>query len=123
MINSQTDKLLEVTNSQTRELLNGTTTQTKKLLGGTDTQTKALLKATENQIKAIDKQTGVINAQTAALSETGEFQADTAAVAIKKQTIEMERQRQVVTAFTVLTTLFLPLGFCASVGLLISKSS
>lgn len=134
MINSQTEKLFGVTNSQTKELLKGTSTQTKELLGGTDTQTKefmkgtniqteALLGATKDQIKAIDKQNGIIKDQTTALSQTGEFQAEAAAVAIKKQTIEMERQRQVVTAFTILTTMFLPLGFCASVGLLIFKDS
>lgn len=119
---TQTTELLKGTTTQTAELMKGTAIQTTELLKGTSTQTNALLEAAESQIKAIGEQTGIINEQTTALSQTGEFQADAAAVALEKQTLEMERQRQVVTAFTVLTTMFLPLGFCASVGLQIKGS-
>lgn len=61
-------------------------------------------------------QTQAISEQTRALSQTGDHQAKAAQLATEKQTAELEKQRQVVTAFTILTTLFLPLGFCASVG-------
>lgn len=49
-------------------------------------------------------------------------QADDMVAAIKEQTTEMEKQRRVISAFTVLTTLFLPLGFCATVSSLFPVS-
>ncbi|KAL0640311.1 hypothetical protein Q9L58_000591 [Maublancomyces gigas] len=77
------------------------------------TQTIHLLGATTSQTQEINEQ----------LSKTGDSQATTAVLATEAQTIELEKQRQIVTSFTILTTLFLPLGFCASVGFRIALTA
>lgn len=87
--------ILEATTSQTAELSKATIFQTAELSKATDSQTKKLSKVT---------------------AEAGSEQADANKSATEAQTMELEKQRQIVTSFTVLTTVFLPLGFCTSVG-------
>lgn len=95
-----------VIDTQTTHLLEATVSQTERLSEATASQTERLSEAMVSQTHEINEQ----------LSKTGVSQATANTAATKAQTVELEKQRKVVTTFTILTTLFLPLGFCTSVG-------
>lgn len=103
----QTTKINEIMEAEIGGLKASIIRQLELLTTATGAQTVLL-----NEVRAAP----MSQAQAEQIVQIARAEAEVTAHAIGVQTTELEKQGQVISAFTVLTTLFLPLGFCASVG-------